>query len=94
MTSTMDCRTCINYTGCSHLFKIFCHTKMLQRGANNFKQETKENLSLHLWKQVEYQMKLSQYQYITASNRHKWFPNPTLGIISSFFFFLLFQVFG
>lgn len=53
--------------------------KMLQIGTNNFEQETEENLSLHLWKQEEYHMKLSQHQYTPPSNRYKWFPNPTLG---------------
>lgn len=56
----MDYRT--HYIGCSYLFQIFCPMKILQTGTNNFKQKTEENLSLHLWKQGEYQMKLSQHQ--------------------------------
>lgn len=53
--------------------------KILQTGSNNFRQKTEENLSLHSWKQGEYQIKLSKHQNTPPSNRPKWLPNFTSG---------------
>lgn len=43
----MDYRT--YYIGCSHLFKIFCHMKILQTETNNFKQKKQRKIYLYIY---------------------------------------------